>query len=182
MFLPKTKQSTTFAFDWDGEDWIYYPVILFGPAFRVNDDGRAIIDRWLGWAAAIGAAVMMIAIFGIRAVPEPQQLTAAYVLLAVVISLFVFGYRNLFRNLAAHRPDARLGPAWAQPVERLLLWRVVLHMGISAVVALIGADFAQTSAADGAWIAAVAGVIVAAGGVLYVTRFARVLWRRANAK
>ena len=116
MFLPKSKQSTTFAYDWDGVDWIYYPLSLFGPAFRVDDRGRAVIDRWLGWAAAIGATVMLCAVFGLPAIEKAHhQLWAAYSLLALVMVLFVWAYRRLYRAIAWSptrcRPRARLGAA-----------------------------------------------------------------------
>jgi hypothetical protein len=178
VFLPKSKQSTTFAYDWDGVDWIYYPLILFGPAFRVDEEGRRVIDRWLGWAAAIGATVMLTAIFGLPALPEAQQLTAAYVLLAVVIILFVWAYRRLYRFLRALRPDADLGPAWAQPADRLLLWKVILHLLISISALAVGADFAQASAAKDAWIPAAIGLVLAVGSGVYTMRFGRIIWRR----
>lgn len=178
MFLPKSKQSTTFSYDWDGVDWIYYPLILFGPAFRVDERGRAVIDRWLGWAAAIGATIMLAAIFGLPALPESWQLFTAYGLLAFIIALFVWAYRRLYRLLRGIRPDADLGPAWAQPPERLLLWKVILHLGFSVVALALGADFAQASAAKGNWLPAAIGLVLAMGGALYVMRFSRIIWHR----
>ena len=179
MFLPKSKQSTTFAYDWDGVDWIYYPLSLFGPAFRVDDRGRAVIDRWLGWAAAIGATVMLAAVFGLPAIEAGHhQIWAAYSLLTFVMVLFIWAYRRLYRLLRALRPDADLGPAWARPPEMLLLWKVVLHLAVSLPALVLGADFAQASVAKGAWIPAAIGSIIAAGGALYTMRFARIIWRR----
>lgn len=180
VFLPKSKQSTTFAYDWDGVDWIYYPLILFGPAFRVDEEGRRVIDRWLGWAAAFGATIMMAAIFGLPALPESLQIFAAYGLLAFIIVLFIWGYRRLYRLLRAIRPDADMGPAWAQPPERLLLWKVIIHLGLSLVALALGADFAQASAAKEAWVPAAIGLVFTVGGALYVTRFGRIIWRRVR--
>lgn len=179
MFLPKSKQSTTFAYDWDGVDWIYYPLSLFGPAFRVDDRGRAVIDRWLGWFAAIGATVMLAAVFGLPAIESADhRIWAGYGLFALVISLFVWAYRRLYRLLRCIRPDADLGPAWARPPEMLLLWKVMLHLAVSLPALVLGADFAQASFAKGAWAPAATGLIIAAGGALYTMRFARIIWGR----